>query len=332
VLAAHAVTVLLARYGRRAVAHWIAASAGAALLVTPLLVISSREDRVVSWISRPGLSDLRILFHDYFGATTVVAVLLVLCAIAAVLPPGGTWRRPPGGALTEADATPEPAWWSRGGICLPSVAAPLLVVPASVLMLESLVARPLYVDRYVLYGEAGAALLAGAGLYRIGRWLGEAADRRALIWVPGAVVCIFALLLQLAPQQRVRTPESRLFDFGGPARYVGAHSQSGDGVLFFTAFYRKARLGYPGDFRKVSDFALAVPPAQAGNFQGRDKPFEITGPLMLEHRRIWVIGRSPSALLSAEPIREESMLLMRHFSLIAKRHFRGIVVTLWLRR
>ncbi len=30
------------------------------------------------------------------------------------------------------------------------------------------VGHPLYLDRYVLYGEAGAALLAGAGLQRIG--------------------------------------------------------------------------------------------------------------------------------------------------------------------
>jgi mannosyltransferase len=338
VLAAHAITVLLARYGRPAVAHWAAASAGAAVLVAPLVAISDREDKVTSWISRPGLTDLRILFHDYFGVTTGVAVLLVICAVAALLPPGGWWRRRPGSAVAqtgskpETASEPETAWWNRGGICLPSVAAPLLVIPAAVLFLESLVARPLYVDRYVLYGEAGAALLAGAGVYRIGRWLGDVADRRALIWVPGAIVCLCALLLQLGPQQRVRTPQSRLFDFGGPARYVGANAQRGDGVLFFTTFYRKARLGYPGDFRKVSDFAMAVSPVRMGRFQGSDKPFEITRPLMLEHQRIWVIGRSPSALLPAGSMRQESTVLQSSFSLIAKRHFRGIFVTLWLRR
>jgi len=227
---------------------------------------------------------------------------------------------------------PESPWWSRGGISLPSVAVPLLLVPATVLIIESLVTQPLYVDRYVLYGEAGAALLAGAGVYRIGRWLSEAVDRRALIWVPGVAVCLCALILQLAPQQRARTPQSRLFDFGGPSRYVGAHAQRGDGVLFFTSFYRKARLGYPADFRKVSDFALAVPPVRTGNFQGRNRPFEITGPLMLEHRRIWVIGTVPSRRQSAGQLREESMVLLDHFSLVTTRHFRNVVVTLWLRR
>jgi mannosyltransferase len=332
VLAAHAITVLLARCGRRTVARWAAASAGAFVLVAPLVVISSREAGAVGWIPRPGFRDLGTLWHDYFGGVNVVALVLIACAAAAMLPARSMWPRWLGGASTDVGAKSEFAWWSRGGVSLPSVAAPLLVMPASVLILESLVARPLYVDRYVFYGEAGAALLAGGGLYRIGRWLAAAASRRSLIWVPGLVVCMCALLLQLGLQHRVRTPQSRMFDFGGPARYVGANARTGDGVLFFNAFYRKDRLGYPGDFRKVSDFAMAVSPLRAGTFNGRDKPFATTRLLMLDRRRIWVVGRAPSALLASRPIRKESELLMQHFSLTAERYFKGLVVTLWLRR
>jgi len=212
------------------------------------------------------------------------------------------------------------------------VAAPLLVTPAALLIIESLVARPFYVDRYVLYGEAGAALLAGGGALRIGRWLAQAAGRPALVWVPGTVLCLCALLLQLGPQQRVRTPESRMFDYGGPARYLAANARRGDGVLFFNSFFRKDRLGYPADFRKVSDFAMAVSPAAAGTFNGVNKPFAVIRPLMLARRRIWVVGRPPDALASSPAIRAESKVLKRRFSLEAERRFRGIVVTLWLRR
>jgi len=332
VLAAHAVTVLLARYGRRALVHWAAASAGVAVLVTPLLVISSREDRAVSWIARPHLSDLWALGHQYFGSTTAAALLVLLCAVAAVLPARGAPSQPPGGAAAATGAQPQAPWWRSGGVSLPSVAAPLLVLPGAILIAESLLARPFFVERYVLYSEAGAALLAGAGIYRIGRWLSGAADRRALLWVPGAVVCLSALLLQLGPQQLIRTPDSRLFDYGGPARYVGAHARYGDGVLFINTFFRKARLGYPQDFRKTSDFAMAVSPPQAGNFNGRNKPFVLIRPLMLEHRRIWVVGRMPSAQLASLPIRAESLVLEHHFALVTERQFRGIVVTLWLRR
>ena len=241
------------------------------------------------------------------------------------------WPRP-GPVAGAAGPGPGRPWWRRGGLSVQSVGAPLLVLPGLVLGLESLVAHPLYVDRYVLYGEAGAALLAGAGAYRAGLWLAGRVRWPALVWGVGAVVCVLALVLQLGPQQRVRTPQSRLYDFGGPSRYVAAHAHQGDGVLFFSAFFRKARLGYPADFGKVSDFAMAVSPEQAGNFQGTDKPFGQVRPLMLAHQRIWVVGRSPFAQLTALGIRDEDTLLRSDFTLVAKHHFRHIWVTLWVRR
>ncbi len=311
VLAAHAVTVLLARYRPQVLRHWAAAAASATVLALPLLAISVREHAAISWIPRPGLTALRILFQDYFGATMVVAVLLLACAVVAVLPPG--------------------RWWRAGGVSLPSVAAPLLVLPAGLLIGESLIAHPLYVDRYVLYGEAGAALLAGAGMYRIGQWLSGAARHRVPLWAPGVVVCVCALVLQIGPQQRVRTPQSRSYDFGSASRYVGARARAGDGVLFFPDFYRKARLGYPADFARISDFAMATSPVQAGDFRGTDKPPQVTDHLMLGHQRIWVIGHVPSARLKTPAVRAESIWLQTHFTLIGQRRFRGMTVTLWQR-
>jgi mannosyltransferase len=261
------------------------------------------------------------------------------------------------------------------------VAVPLLVVPAGLLMLESLVGRPLYVDRYVLYGEAGVALLAGGGAYRIGRWLaggralagsgalaggqggggaggqglagagaggralagnkalaggrglagGGGRGRNALVVVPGVAVCLCALLLQLGAQHRARTPQIRLYDFGGPSRYIAAHAHRGDGVLYLTDFFRKAELGYPADFRHVSDFALAVPPATVGNFQGQDKPLATIERLMLGYSRIWVLGRGPQAVLPPGTARAELALLNAHFRLMSTHHYRHVVVSLWVR-
>jgi mannosyltransferase len=199
-------------------------------------------------------------------------------------------------------------------------------------MIESILLHPLYVDRYVLYGEAGAALLAGAGLYRIGRWAGDASGRPALVWLPGVVVCLCVLVLQLAPQYHTRRPGSRRYDYGGPSRYVGANARPGDGILFFGKFYRKAKLGYPGDFRNTSDFAQAASPLQVGNFQGRDKPVGVTLPLMLGYRRIWVYGARPSLRRPEAELRAESAVLLRRYILIRQRQFHGILVTLWQRR
>ena len=145
-------------------------------------------------------------------------------------------------------------------------------------------------------------------------------------------MCLCVLIFQLGPQHRARTPETRQFDYGDPAFYVGAHARPGDGVLFFNSFFRKARLGYPQDFRDTTDFAMAVSPTASGTLNGFDKPFSVVGPLMLTYPRIWVVGRAPSARVSSAPVRAEGELLMRDFTLVAERHFKGVVVTLWLGR
>ncbi len=103
-------------------------------------------------------------------------------------------------------------------------------------------------------------------------------------------------------------------------------------MLFFSDFYRKIRLGYPADFRGVSDFSMAASPAQVGDFQGRDKPFSAVRQLMLGRQRIWVVGRPPAARLAAGPVRAEAALLKAQFTLVSQRHFKGVWVTLWRRR
>ncbi len=330
-LPAHAITVLLTRYGRRTLGRWALTSAMACTLAAPVVVVSFLQRGSASWIGPPNWQQVDLLYQDYFGATSAVARLLLACAVVAVLPPGPWWRRRRHGAGAGSGAKPASPWWSGGGISVSSVAVPLLLVPAGLLLLESRVLPPLYQERYVQYGEAGVALLAGAGAYRIGRWLAGAVRRRELVLVPGLAVCLCALLLQLPAQHGIRTPASRAFNFGGPAFYVGAHARSGDGVLFMSSFYRKAELGYPEQFRKTRDFALAVSPVVAP-YQGINKPLAAILPLMLSCRRIWVIGYVPSPTLPAAALREESQVLLQDFIRVKVRSYRGMWLTLWIRR
>jgi mannosyltransferase len=317
-------------------------------LVLPVIALSVKERAAVGWIPRPDVHDVGILFHDYFGATNLVSIFMFLFAVLAVLPATGlpairiSRPRPQSGPAAGAKS----AWWNQGGISLPSVAVPLLVLPGGLLLAESWIAKPLYADRYVLYGEAGAALLAGAGVYRLGQWvgpwlarhLGSAAPGRAapgwrsLVWLPGAIVCVLALVLQFGAQQRTRTPQVREFDFGDPAFYIGAHAQQGDGVLFFNTFYRKIRLGYPADFARITDFSMAVSPERAGTYNGINKPYPEVLSLMPSYHRIWVVGRAPSARVTSPAIRAEGALLTSEYTRIFYHHYRGIVVTLWVRR
>jgi hypothetical protein len=125
---------------------------------------------------------------------------------------------------------------------------------------------------------------------------------------------------------------ARQYNFGGPAFYVGNHARDGDGVLYLSSFFRKAELGYPAEFGKTSDFALAVPPVAAASYQGIDKRFPAVRRLMLVRRRIWVIGYRPSRHRAAGPLREESMVLLDDFTRVFVRGYKGIWLTLWVRR
>ncbi len=347
VLAAHLVTALLTRYGRGTVRRWFTAGAIGTACCLPVILVSIKERAAIDWATPPGIHDIGILFHDYFGATDVISLLAFALAVFAVVPGTGLPAiRTSGPRSGGPRVGPESAWWNRGGFSLPSVAVPLLLLPGGLLIVESWVAKPMYADRYVLYGEAGAALLAGAGLCRLGQWAGPRLTRhlaapaapgrapgwRSLVWVPGVIFCVLALVLQLGAQHRTRMPESREFDYGDPAFYIGAHAQTGDGVLFFNTFYRKIRLAYPADFTKITDFSMAVSPEKAGNYNGINKPFPVVRSLMLTYRRIWVVGRAPSAHVSSPAIRAEGELLMKSYTRIADRHFKGMIVTLWLRR
>jgi mannosyltransferase len=317
VLPAHAITVLLARYGRDTVRRWAVTSAVACALAVPLVAVSILQRGYTSYIGRPDWQQVDFLYQDYFGANSTVARLLVACGVVAVLPPLSWWRRQGGG--------------SGGGVCLASVAVPLLVVPAGLLLLESSVLQSLFQQRYVEYGEAGVAVLAGAGVSRVGRWLAGVLRRPELIVVPGLAVCLCTLLLQLQVQHGYRTPASRAFNFGGPAFYVGSHARYGDGVLFMSSFFRKAELGYPQQFRDTSDFALAVPPLDAP-YRGINKPLPAVLSLMVARRRIWVLGDVPSPGLPAGAMRAESQVLLQDFTRVTARSYRGMWLTLWVRR
>jgi hypothetical protein len=111
----------------------------------------------VDWIGPPHWHDVWLLYHDYFGATFWSAVIVVGCALVAVLPPAGWWRGVlPGSAARTDKGRPQAPNQGSGptaGISLPSVALPLLLVPASMLLIESRLLPPLYQDRYVFYGE-----------------------------------------------------------------------------------------------------------------------------------------------------------------------------------
>jgi hypothetical protein len=77
---------------------------------------------------------------------------------------------------------------------------------------------------------------------------------------------------------------------------------------------------------------MAVSPEKAGNFNGVDKTFAAVEPTMLTYRRIWVLGRLPSAHVINPSIAAEGQLLLSSYRPVFERQYKGMILSLWVRR
>ncbi|HEX3898560.1 MAG TPA: glycosyltransferase family 39 protein [Mycobacteriales bacterium] len=321
-VAAHAVTMVFTGYARRVRLQWLASATLGVAAVIPLFAISSGQQTAVDWVTRPTAGDVGSLIRDYFGPHPVVMIVTIGCALVACLP-----RAHVRSAI--ADGRARAAWRSRGPVSVVSVALPLLVVPPLILITESILAQPLYVDRYLLYCVLGAVLLVAEGATRLGsRMIG--ANARSLLWLPGVGVAIFMFVVQIPAAQYIRTPDSRLRDFGAPANYLEHHARPGDGVLFFSDYFRLMELGYPSDFRNLSDIGAAKSPLQSGTFKGVDAPLLSAAPRILSRDRVWVVGHAPFGALPTTLDDQERDLLVDNYRMVKILPFHGLTVTLWV--
>ncbi|MGW5614264.1 glycosyltransferase family 39 protein [Streptomyces sp. NPDC003877] len=239
-LLAHGLTLVLLRAPRTARRRWCAAAAGVVLGVLPLALVSAgQSQRQLGWLGRPGLG-MWLQFLALAAAGALMARLLL--------------RR-----FGDPDRD--------GDRRLVALALPLLTVPAGVLLTVSLV-TPWYVERYVLYGMTGLALLAGAGLDR-------AVARRhrlapALRVLTAGLLAGAALAVLLPWSLLVRSPESRKDDVVAVARAVEQAARPGDAVLFLPSRRREWLLSFPEVHARLHDLALAESPGASGTLQGTE--------------------------------------------------------------
>ncbi|NNN34739.1 hypothetical protein HLK59_31140 [Streptomyces sp. S3(2020)] len=219
--------------------------------LAPLAVVSMGQSEQVAWIGGVG--------GDLVGFSAVTVLGLVCAVLLRRDPPA---RRGP----------------------LPGFAPALLVLPAFLLLLSTPF-KPLFVDRYVLYGHAGAALLVGAVLDRSLRARGRI--RAVAVLATGA-----ALLVLLPVGVGLRTPQSRADDVTAVAEAVRAAGSDGDGVLYMPARRRVWSLVDPGSVRGLRDLALERGPAASHTLYGTEVPAAGIRVRMLATARI-VVLRDP---------------------------------------
>lgn len=259
--------------------------------LAPLVVVSTGQSEQVAWIG--GVSG------DLVGFTGVT-VLGLACAV-----------------LLRRDL---PA--RRGP--LPGLALPLLVLPALLLLLSTPF-KPLFVDRYVLYGHAGAALLVGAALDRLLRARGRI--RAAAVLAVGA-----ALLVLLPVGLSQRTPQSRPDDVTAVAEAVRAAGREGDGVLYMPSRRRVWSLVDPGSVRGLRDLALDRGPVASHTLYGTELPAAGIRARTLAAARIVVVRDPVGQPLDQNPQEEvKRRVLADHFVECGTRRVHGARISVYAR-
>lgn len=314
--AAFGISLVLARVPRPVVRRWLVTTLVAVVLVLPLVYQGTVERRGLAKLHTPTIGTVVQLGHQLFGTNTAVAATVAALAVVGALP-----------AFTAVART--------GHVTLPVLAAPALVVPPAVLLGESLLTRPLYDQRYVLYSTVAACLLAAAGLERVADAVSQRLGRRPAVRrvAAGGLAAALALVVatvQAGDQRFFGTPGSRPEDYGAASAYVQARKAPGDAVLFMQPSARNAKLGFPDAFAGLRDVAELVTPARSGTFRGVDRPVGQVLAALRASDRVWVLDKAP---LHSEPhdLPGTRALLARDFRPTAVARYQGVTDVLYVR-
>ncbi|MFF7982925.1 glycosyltransferase family 39 protein [Streptomyces sp. NPDC007901] len=271
---------------REARRAWARTACAVVGALAPLAVLSMRQSAQVAWIGGLGT-----------GA---------LLGFAAVVVPG----------CAAAPFLPKP---------VVRLALPLAVLPAGLLMLVSLV-KPLYVDRYVLYGQAGTALLISAALDRLTR-AGGARRAAALLAAAAAIVALLPVTVHL------RTPGSRLDDVTAIGAAVRTAGEGADGILYLPARRRVWSLADPGTVRGLRDLALERTPAASGTLYGTEAdPSVLRARLRTAHRIVVLRDPAGQPLDTTPGEVVKRRILAERFEECGTRTVHGARVSVYARR
>jgi mannosyltransferase len=275
VVVAHAVTVLIARRGRRSIVGFGLAAVGAALLASPVAILSFGQRGQVAWIHELGLLTVReVLLDQWFRDAIGFAV--VGWGIAATVVVIGLRRKP------------------RLRPLLVTV-LPWLLVPTTALVAVSVVS-PLYTPRYLATGAPAIALLIGTGLSLV-PW-------RAVRVV--AVVALAALTAGTYVAQR--QPDRFQNGWRETADFLEDRFEPGDAVLFNdevfapTQYARGALTIYADRLSGYEDIALESSHRSNGRLRDDLVESEILEERLAVTDSVWVVWPDSLSWNSSETL------------------------------
>ena len=295
---AHGVSLVAARQPRSALVRWLAACAGAAVVLAPMVAVSVGQSAQLNWVTTPGPSAVAVLVRDFAGWTLLIPVVGLLAGLGCVA--GAGLRR-------------------GAGLTLAVVALPWLVLPPVVLLAASL-AHPVYVERYVVFCLPALSVLSAAGLTQLAQLAGTALRRRGrpagraarlLAVAPSMVVAVIMVAGLIGPQHAIRLASARPDNLRAVAAVLAAREQPGDVIVYLPWDTRMIGMAYPAPFLRLRDIELGVSPIASATLRGLEAPASVVAARLRGVARIWTVqwaqdsvpgGRSPTDVMAAAAI------------------------------
>ena len=299
---------------RRVLGRWLAACVAAAVLLTPIAVLSAGQSAQLNWVRTPDLGTIATLLRDFAGSAALIPVIGLLAAAGSV--EGSGLRR-------------------RGGLTLSVIALPWLVLPPALLLAVSLV-HPIYVERYVLFCLPALALLTSAGLIWIARMARRALAGRGLpgrradllaAAVPVVLVVVIAAALA-GPQGEIRQVGARPDNLRAVAAVIAGHELPGDAILYLPRDTELVSVAYPAPFRRLRDVGLGRSAVASGTLRGTAASPGVVAVRLRQVRRVWTVQwavpLSPTTVAPASLAR-----LLAPMRVIGRWHVQSVILRLY---
>jgi mannosyltransferase len=297
--------------------RWLAVGVAAAVLLAPVAYLSAGQTAQLSWVTKPTGSTVASLLRDFAGATALIPVVAVLALLGGAA--GVGLRR-------------------SLGLSLANVTLPWLVLPPVILLAVSF-AKPVYVERYVLFCLPALAMLTAAGLVWLtvlarralaGRGLaGRPADLLAAL--PAALLVIAMIAVLAGPQRAIRQAGSRPDNLRAVAAVVSKNEQPGDAIVYLPQDAELVGVAYPAPFARLRDIGLGRSPDASGTLRGLPAAPAVVAARLRTVPRVWTVQWA-HALGPATAVPARLARLLTSLRLIRTWRVQSVVLRLYAAR
>ena len=267
-LIAQGLYLIIARSSRRLLMRFALSGAGIALFCLPLLLNQPADKSNLDWVSKPSIAVLYRMFQMLSGQSSYLFLIYLLLIYFAL----------------RNDHKDQTDFHGRDGEKQEIFLLIWLVFPILVTYFISIVARPIFVSRYLTFCIPPIVLLGAVGLTRL-------KDKT----LRAGLLCAITLLTLPALIGFYRGEGWRGEGWKEAAAYVSSHAVQGDPILFFSysmqqpfEYYLK-RLDVAPDLLKILPYASASFPMQGDGGRLPDPDRDLLRKITGQYNRVWLV-------------------------------------------